>query len=118
MEQQYSSLSMLLSRFMQECGPSSSRVYCFLTQTTNILHVRLVLLLSLSNRRLNSKMQFVDLAKIQYTRHVKGPHSCFHPVKSKPQLMEANMVWKPDKTQRKTSWLCLMVKCTRIRSVL
>ena len=35
MEQQYNSWSMLLSRFMQECGPSSSRVYCFLTQTTN-----------------------------------------------------------------------------------
>ena len=35
MEQQYKSLSMFLTRFMQECGPSSSLVYCSLNKTTN-----------------------------------------------------------------------------------
>ena len=32
---QYNSLTMLLSSFMQEFGPISSRVYCVLAQITN-----------------------------------------------------------------------------------
>ena len=35
MKVQYNSLTMLLSSFMQEFGPISSRVYCIFAQITN-----------------------------------------------------------------------------------
>jgi hypothetical protein len=37
MKVQYNSLTMLLSSFMQEFGPISSRVYCIFAQITNNL---------------------------------------------------------------------------------
>jgi hypothetical protein len=48
MKVQYNSLTMLLSSFMQEFGPISSRVYCIFAQMTNNKFV-----VDLSTRNLN-----------------------------------------------------------------
>jgi hypothetical protein len=41
MKVQYNSLTMLLSSFMEEFGPISSRVYCIFAQITNNIVVEL-----------------------------------------------------------------------------
>ena len=77
MKVQYNSLTMLLSSFMQEFGPISSRVYCIFAQITNNKFV-----VELSIRNLNkcsiSTLLLVVREKIQYTRDEIGPNSCIN----------------------------------------
>jgi hypothetical protein len=68
MKVQYNSLTMLLSSFMQEFSPISSRVYCIFAQITNNMFV-----VELSIRNLNKYAQFKHcywLCGKKYNTHV------------------------------------------------
>jgi hypothetical protein len=80
MKIQYNSLTMLLSSFMQDFGPISSRVYCIFAQITYHKFV-----VELSIRNLNKYAQFKHCYWLcgkkynsQYTRDDIGPNSCIN----------------------------------------
>ena len=66
MKVQYNSLTMLLSSFMHEFGPISSRVYCIFAQITN------------------NKLSYPSVTRTNaqfkhcYTRDEIGPNSCIN----------------------------------------
>jgi hypothetical protein len=68
---------MFLFRFMQKCGPSSSRAYCIFAQPANSNGFVLLPIHDFNNRTFWTFL-LVDLRKIQYARDVERPHFCIN----------------------------------------